>query len=86
MSVSQLLTGSPAILRSGEVNATNLTVSGKLTVAGTEIVPGSLTAGELVVEIRRRLQELESYCQALSEAIYVGPVEGGATPAVFPPG
>jgi len=84
MSLAQFLTGTPAVPRTGEVTATNLTVTGRLTVAGQEVTPGSVSAGDLVVEIRRRIQELEAYCQALSEAIYVGPAPGGTTPASFP--
>lgn len=84
MSMSQLMSGTPAILRLHEVNATNLTVSGRLTVSGVDVVPGTLTAGELVVEIRRRIQEVEAFCQALSEAIYVGPAIGETAPATFP--
>ena len=87
MSLSQLLSGTPATVRPGEVNATNLSVSGRLTVGGVEVTPGvGVTPGDLLAEIRRRIQELEAYCQALSEAIYVGPSPGGSTPATFPPG
>ena len=86
MSLAQLLAGTPALVRPGEVNATNLTVSGRLTVAGVEVTPGSVSPGDLVAEIRRRIQELEAYCQALSEAIYVGPATGESAPATFPPG
>lgn len=84
MSLSQLLSGTPATLRQNEVTTTNLTVSGKLTVAGVEVTPGSVSTGDLVTEIRRRIQELEAYCQALSESIYVGPAPGETAPATFP--
>ena len=60
-------------------------MSGQILLNGVDLTTlQSLTPTELIAQIRQRIQELEAFCQALSEAIYVAPDVTFTAPAPSP--
>lgn len=90
MSIAQIMSGTPARyapsdFTASNITATNVVVSNNLTVRGVPVQNlDNLSIPELITEIRRRITELETFCQALSEAIYIGPLDPSGNPVVFP--